>query len=92
MKKLYIIRDSVSHQCSMLNIEESDETFIRSFGMSFAQQRIPSSLAKDFEGVCVGEIDYPDGTYPRVRGYECPVPIVTGDVAMAPYLQEANNG
>ena len=85
MKYLYCVRDRKSGAMSPINIEDNDDNFIRSFGISLQMQKIPASFASDFEGVKLGEIETPEGLYPRVRGYECPVPLITGDAAMAPY-------
>lgn len=87
--KIYYIRDCVSGAGSVLIQEHSDESFIRSFGLSVVDQDLPLKIRYDLVGVCLGEmIDNPNG-YPVLKAYEAAVPVCTGQDA---YLAVTEGG
>lgn len=86
-KGVYCIHDSVSGENGPPVFAISDESFIRDFGIAFSRFDVPASLAIQWCGVKLGELEVPDDphTLPRLVGYECPVPVCSAAEAMNMY-------
>lgn len=80
--KIYYIRDCVSGSGSDLIMEHSDESFIRSFGLSVEHQDLPLKILCDLVGVCLGELDLNSTGYPVIKAYERAIPICTAEDAL----------
>lgn len=86
-KGVYCIHDTVSGENGPPVFAASDEAFIRDFGIAFSRYDVPASLAIQWTGVKLGELDVPNNPHslPRLIGYECPVPVCSASEAMNKY-------
>lgn len=86
-KGVYCIHDNVSGENGPPVFCVSDEAFVRDFGIAFCRYDVPASLANQWCGVKLGDLEVPDDphTLPRLIGYECPAPICSAAEAMHRY-------
>lgn len=86
-KGVYCIHDNVSGENGPPVFCPSDESFTRDFGVAFSQYDVPPSMAIQWCGVKLGDLEVPDNPHslPRLIGYECPVPVCSAAEAMNMY-------
>lgn len=86
-KFVYCVHDNISGENGPPVFCSSDESFMRDFGISFSRYNVPASMANQWTGVKLAELEVPDNPHslPRLIGYECPVPVCSAAEAMAIY-------